>query len=497
MLPSSRRQLTAMRKISCLEGVEAVLKAETGDLRKLAEIACIDPRILYVGTDMKGVDIRGQDLRGMIFSRLRLNEVIWDDQTQLDGGDTKEDLAAVLIPEHIAGLHDRSRERSQLKRQLEAGSSIVMIGPRRVGKSWIIGRLAADLRADGWHVIEIDVQGVRALEEFARTLCLRIEAQTVIRDRFGTLAVHRLNSLLGGSWGEKPLDAIGKMDPIEFTETLIASLDEAGEKTAIIIDEMSYFFLALAEESVKEADAFAYKLRAIQQRYKNIRWLITGSVGLNIIARRYDMANAFVDFQMFALESFTSAEALSYVRDLATQQMFNHNFDASDADFEAMFAKLGWLVPYYLNLIANEVRPSINGAADGPATATRADLDAAFEKLLEPNRKSAFAIWREYIDKNLPRPERTIAKHILDFLSRRGPDGETEHALLDHVSSIEPVTRPQLIEILAMLENDRLIAKIDQRYTFLSGLVRRYWQEYEAEWSRGSPDMFSASSKRA
>jgi uncharacterized protein len=378
-------------------------------------------------------------------------------------------------------MHNRHQERGLLKRKLGAGLSIHMPAPRRIGKTWTIGRLAADLGVDGWRVIEIDVEGMRTPGEFARNLCARIEAQIPARDRFKTHAVHRFNNLLGGGWGDKPLDALGKVDPIEFAEILIASLDESGEKTAIIIDEISYFFLALAEENVKEAHAFAYKLRALQQRYKKVRWLITGSIGLDTIARRYGLEGAFVDFETFVLEPFTTAEALSYMRDPAMQQMFNHSFDASNADFESMFSKLGWLAPYYLNLLANEVRPSIAGAAGERATATLVDLDAAFEKLLQPNRRSAFAIWREHIDKNLPKPDRAVAKHILDFLSKRSPDGENEDTLLAQVSSTGSVSKSQLREILAMLGNDGLITKVNRRYTFRSGLVRRYWQEYEAE----------------
>ena len=378
-------------------------------------------------------------------------------------------------------MHNRLQERGRLKRKLEAGLSIHMPAPRRIGKTWTVGRLAADLRDDGWHVIEIDVEGMRTPREFARDLCARIEAQNSIRDRVKTHVMQRLTNLLGGSWGDKPLDALGKVDPIEFAETLIASLDESGEKTAIIIDEVSYFFLALAEEDAKEAHAFAYKLRALQQRYKKVRWLITGSIGLDTIARRYGLEGAFVDFETFVLEPFTADEALSYMRDPAMQQRFNHSFDASDADFVATFSKLGWLAPYYLDLIANEVRPSIAGAAGVSATATQADLDAAFEKLMQPNRRSAFAVWREHVDKNLPKPDRAVARHILDVLSKN-PEGENEDTLLAQAShAIGSVTKSQLREILAMLVNDGLIAKCGQRYAFPSGLVRRYWHEYEAE----------------
>jgi uncharacterized protein len=378
-------------------------------------------------------------------------------------------------------MHNREQERSQLKRKLEAGLSIHMPAPRRIGKTWTMSRLAGDLRASGWHVVEVDVEGMRTPREFAHDLCTRIEAQNSIKDRFKAHVSQRFRNLLGGTWGEKPLDALGTVDPIEFAETLIASLDETGEKAAIFIDEISYFFLALAEDDAKEAHTFAYKLRAFQQRYDNVRWFITGSIGLDTIARRYGLEGAFVDFETFVLAPFTADEARSYMRDRTIQQQFNHTFDASDADFDAMFTDLGWLAPYYLKLIANEVRPSKEGANGAPATATRADFDAAFEKLLQPNRRSEFAVWREHIDKNLPAADRAIAKHVLDILSK-SPQGENEDTLLAHVSHVQgSVNKRQLREILAMLTNDGLITKAHGRYLFRSGLVRRYWHEYEAE----------------
>jgi len=378
-------------------------------------------------------------------------------------------------------MHNRERERAQLERKLEAGLSIHMPAPRRIGKTWTMSRLAGDLRDSGWHVIEIDVEGMRTPHEFARDLCMRIEAQNSIKDRFKTHAVQRITNLLGGRWGEKPLDALGRVDPIEFAETLIASLDATGEKTAIFIDEISYFFLALAEDNAQQARTFAYRLRALQQRYKFVRWFITGSIGLDTIARRYGLEGAFVDFETFVLEPFTADEARSYMRAPDTQQQFSHTFDASDADFDAMFANLGWLAPYYLKLIANEVRPSIEGAAGALSKATQADFDAAFEKLLQPNRRSHFAVWREHVDKNLPSADCAIAKHLLDSLSKN-PQGEIEDTLLAQASIFQAsVTKGQLREILAMLANDGLIVKIERRYRFRSGLVRRYWREHEAE----------------
>ncbi len=66
-----------------LSGLDAVFQADTGDLRKLAEIAGEDPATMYIGTCMDGADLRGQDLRGMRFTHLDLAKVQHDEGTLL------------------------------------------------------------------------------------------------------------------------------------------------------------------------------------------------------------------------------------------------------------------------------------------------------------------------------------------------------------------------------------------------------------------------------
>lgn len=378
-------------------------------------------------------------------------------------------------------MHNRLDERALLMRKLEQGISIHMPAPRRIGKTWTMNRLATDLRAAGWVAVEVDVEGVRTPERFASELCVRIEEQRSVRDRLTEKLRHRFGNLLDGLRGDTPLEALSKVNPIEFAETLVASLHDNGDKAAILIDEIAYFFLALAEADVKEANAFAYQLRALQQRYKNVRWLLTGSIGLNTIARRYGLEGAFVDFETCVLEPFTPEQALSFMRDAKIQQQFSHVFDASDADFSEMFNDLGWLAPYYLKMIANEVRPSAKGDDGVSRRATADDFRAAFEKLLQPNRRSEFAVWPEHIRKNLPTADRGVALHLLGVLSQHA-GGESADTLLAGVQQHQGgVAKRQVKDVLAMLFNDGLITIINERYAFRSGLVRRYWKEYEAE----------------
>jgi hypothetical protein len=72
------------RSTSWLARIEHILTAKTHDLRKLAALADLDPRTMYIGTRLDGADLRGQDLRDMAFTHLDPAKVRTDARTQLD-----------------------------------------------------------------------------------------------------------------------------------------------------------------------------------------------------------------------------------------------------------------------------------------------------------------------------------------------------------------------------------------------------------------------------
>lgn len=373
-------------------------------------------------------------------------------------------------------MHSRSVERDLLKRKLEAGVNVHMPAPRRIGKTWTINRLAEDLRNQGWLVVELDVQGISCPETFARRLCQKIQGQLPPTAGLWVEATQRFKNMIGGDWNGSPLEALGRLDAIPFLEALIEQLATECEKSAIFIDEIAYFVLALSEQDSLKAKQFFYRLRGIQLANPTIRWLVTGSIGLDLVAERFGLGGAFVDLERFTLEPFDETAARSFLRDESTQIAFNHRFRASDDDLSYVFSELGWLAPYYLKLIGNEVCPS-GKEVDGVLTATRADFDEAFRRLLDPSRKSDFAVWKEHIDKNFPQPDKKIARELLSMLSQES-SGETIDTL---IANFPVRSRRELLFVLNILQNDGLVQEFEGRYRFRSGLIRRHWKEYETE----------------
>ena len=101
--------------------------------------------------------------------------------------------------------------------------------------------------------------------------------------------------------------------------------------------------------------------------------------------------------------------------------------------------------------------------------------------MLQPGRDSEFCVWREHIEKNLISADQEVAFKILDLLSKE-KDGETLETILAIFPQTERASsRKQVKQALGILLNDGLFRLVESRYQFQSGLVRRYWKEYEAE----------------
>ena len=194
-------------------------------------------------------------------------------------------------------MHARRAERDTLKRKLKAGQNIHMPAPRRIGKTWTINRLAEDMRKEDWLIVEVDVQGMSAPEKFARRMCQKIQGQLPKASGLNAAFKNRLDALIGGNWGDNPIKAIGQVDPVAFLDALLEALEKDDRESAIFVDEIAYFVLRFAERNKDDAKDFFYELRNLQANYSKVRWLFTGSIGLNVVAERFGLGGAFVDLK--------------------------------------------------------------------------------------------------------------------------------------------------------------------------------------------------------
>lgn len=375
---------------------------------------------------------------------------------------------------------DRDRESERLWRLFQRGRNVLMLAPRRMGKTILLERLREESEEKGFRAIVLDVEGYRHEKDFFQQMCASIQEELGAGQALLSALTERLRRVvqgadnLQGDWRNLLLS----MDWRLFADHLVAQLEEAtdGKTWVFLVDEITIFTKALLDgQGVTAASDFLYKLRQLCREHPNVRWLFTGSIGLDTIARRHGLEGSLVDLEIFSLEPFSLETARGFLHWIAER---NHVV-MTEAAVTTLCERLGWLSPYYLEKIGED-------ACDRTPKGKEVDSEAAnlaADALLDLAHRTYWSTWREHLDKNYPEPERTHLFTVLAEISR-DPDGASINSLLLTLNRAggEPLVERSLRDYLDTLEADGYLNANPERsrFRFQMNLLREWWLRYVA-----------------
>lgn len=372
---------------------------------------------------------------------------------------------------------DRKQECQELWRLFAKSKNVLMLAPRRIGKTMLLHKLAEESEEKGFRGVVVDVEGYSEEKDFFQQLCSSIQEEIGTGRSLIATFTSRLKQAMHGDdsikdWRQLLLHT----DWQRFAETLLGTLNEPGEEKPLLImvDEVPIFVMALLRKhGVERAKSFLYWLRNMQQRYRNIRWLYTGSIGLDAVARREGMEGALVDMEVYLLLPFSDLTARDFVKHLTVKDRCRIDTDAVDA----ILSGLGWLSPYYLDKIVNDacsnagiskqITPSIAGQA----------LDA----MLDKSKRVYWSPWREHLDKNFPEPERTHLYTVLEVIAADSSGAHRDTILMALNQGGGQITSREMAFLLDTLITDGYITPCDgqpERFRFVMNLLRLWWLRY-------------------
>jgi hypothetical protein len=374
--------------------------------------------------------------------------------------------------------HDRDEEAAKLWRHFARKQDVLMLAPRRMGKTILLNRLREESESKGYHAIVLDVEGYREEKAFFQQMCASIQEEIGTGQALLAALTERLRrvvqgaDLQDGDWRNLLLS----MEWHLFADHLLAQLEKEkdGPTWLFLVDEITIFTKALVDaHGAQRASDFLYTLRRLCRAHSKVRWLYTGSIGLDTIARRNGFEGALVDLVIFPLEPFGEPIARDFVREIAT----GREVVITDDAVEVILQRLGWLSPYYLEKITHV---ACDLAVEGRATTKEAD--AAAESLLALCHRTYWSTWREHLDKNFPEPERTRLFTIL-AAAAQAPGGVTMDTLLTVLNTGgETLGEEAVREHLDTLEADGYLCAdgVRSRFRFRMSLLRDWWLRYVA-----------------
>jgi uncharacterized protein len=376
-------------------------------------------------------------------------------------------------------FYDREQDTARFWRALET-DSLLILAPRRVGKSSVLRRMKANASSHGFTAVGIEVSDCSDELQFVQRL------YKAILEHHGS--AEKLWSGIKESWLGKTISRVRKAGAGGFSfefaseestwarmgEELAEALAALEGKTLIQVDELPVFVLKLLDRAddshqgrVRE---FLYWLRRLRQQYPQIRWTMAGSIGLDTVTSRLNIADSINDLRVETLGAFDVSTAHSFLQALAQA----YRVELEEPVQAHILKRVGWPVPYYLQLVFGQVREF--------AKPSLADVNHAVDTLLNPSHKNYFDYWRQRLHDELGRPDADHAARLLRS-SCRAPEGVRlsifKQVLTGHIPHAE--TREDKIRyLLGVLQNDGYLVVEDGRWRFQSPLLREFWLRHVA-----------------
>lgn len=355
-------------------------------------------------------------------------------------------------------------------------SNLLLLAPRRVGKSSLLNRLHKDGPAKGYNTLYLSVPDAEDELDFIKRLVRGFRDApwasrswiSVFKDRLpGDLEVVVKTSLIelkakNFDW-RKPADELG------------ALLKAGGQPTLLLIDELPLLIGSIVQQDPTggRAERFLLWLKRLREQYEP-RWFFAGSIGLDSVARKFKLSGTIHDLQTVELGEFSPEKAREYL----LGRGHYHQMELDEVTVEAILQAVEWHIPFHLNLVFEELRTVIG---DARRTPTPALVEMALKGLMAHGR-THFDHWDERLAKILDRRVQDFSEIVLALACRdaKGVTVETIDLRLSKELTSYQERTDIMRQLLDLLMSDGYLVRQEGLVRFRSALLRRYWREVSA-----------------
>ncbi len=382
-----------------------------------------------------------------------------------------------------ADFFDREKEVARIWDFLHT-DHLLLLAPRRVGKTSLLFRIQADAPAHGAHAVYLSaakgIQDESALvQKLYEVVAEKPEAapllQKLKKGRFARL-FSRVESFSLMDLQVAFRDA-EVQDWRNLGSALVEGLQDLRGNWVLMVDELPIFVLKLIQqdESGQRARTFLEWFRDARQgppgeEVDSVHWVLAGSIGLDALSRRFRFGDTINDLRVIELGSFSETTAHRFLETLAA----SHSIPLDEPVRNRICERTEWLIPYYLNLVFSEIRDRCGDEGCTPSVET---VDEVFETLLSPSRRNHFDYWSQRLTEEIGQPRDTWARALLAACAA-DPDGATrtllKQTLSKHVKD-QKTRDEELNFLLDLLVGDGYLVEHEDRYRFRASLLREYW----------------------
>lgn len=313
----------------------------------------------------------------------------------------------------------RERELENIWDAIESGSHILLVAPRRVGKTSIMYKII-DEPLSNYIALYVDVESADSENEFWKKLFKNMTNEDFAKtfgsrahQLFGFIKTIKIDSV--SSHGVK----FGESKEVEYFEAfkqLIENIDD-GTKLIIMVDEFAQAIENIIKKGKEdEAESLLQNMRALRQNNKisdKVKFIYAGSIGLESVAKKIDSIKHINDLNPIPINTLDIPEAKDFAITLAE----SNEIVIVGEQVDYILEKIEWLIPFHIQIIMQELKRFRKDDL------SNADIDKAFSNAIE--QRNHFEHWESRL-KTFKDNEYKFAKEILNLISIHGTIKSTE-----------------------------------------------------------------------
>jgi uncharacterized protein len=355
--------------------------------------------------------------------------------------------------------------------EIEKGSHILFIAPRRVGKTSVMKDLVENPQKSYSCIFE-DVESDKTLQEFFKRLYFLILNKLSLVGKTRTNVIRWLK--------ERGIEEISFEGVIKFKEKeldykdelllLIQKLPELEQKIVLFLDEFPEVISAIRRtEGDDKAIEVLHTIREIRQKegFKNCTFVLAGSIGLEHVVGSLDRMKLINDLHPVRIESLSRDEAMQ----LITQLTLSATVKYTPELIEILLDRIEHLIPYFIQLMVEEIDGILH--KEGRHIPQVKDIETAFESIVKKNTN--LNDWKDRLNVPYIRADETLFSHkILLMLSHNGS------LTIQEIYNEAPLlTSPgNYMDIVFTLIRDGYISEKNEGiYKFTSPLLQAWWKK--------------------
>jgi len=354
--------------------------------------------------------------------------------------------------------------------KLKKGNSILLAAPRRVGKTSIMEYMEEN-PMDNYRVIFQNIQSIKSVDEFYEriyTLLLSCLTKT-----------DKAKKQLWKFWKSKSITKFGMegieietkpTDYLKATNVLLTGINDNQEigNIVLLLDELPEVLFTINKTNSQDAISILKNLRHWRQQpemNKKVKFVFAGSVGIHYVVEKIETRNSDLnDLAKVYFEPLSDNEAHEYINWATKGATVTYDVALK----QHLLGKIKYFVPYFINLLIDEIDKQAKKANNPKITVQ--SIDTAFDAVVKNN--DYFNDWKKRLQDYMPKEDFNFVNEILKHTAHN------EHISLQEIydKAVKHGKTADYMEFINELEKDGYIVEFENKYLFISPFLSAFWK---------------------